>query len=151
MASDDNQTDIVELKRQLAERTTERDEALAHQTASAEVLQLIGKSMADAQPVFERIVDSLERLFDYKDVGIFLTPGDGLLHAAARRGRNAEVIDRLYPQPVEQTTVPAVLEARQQVYYPDTFNGPDVPQSLRRVAQGHENFSSLAASVLGFG
>jgi GAF domain-containing protein len=126
----------------------ETKEALEHQTASSDVLQVIGKSMADAQPVFERIVDSLERLFDHKDIGIFLTPGDGLLHVAARRGRNAEVIDRLYPQAVEQTTVPAVLEARQQVHYPDVLNGADVPQSLRRVAEGHENFSNVLTPLL---
>jgi GAF domain-containing protein len=126
----------------------ETKEALEHQTASSDVLQVIGNSMADAQPVFERIVDSLERLFDHKDIGIFLTPGDGLLHVAARRGRNAEVIDRLYPQAVEQTTVPAVLEARQQVHYPDVLNGADVPQSLRRVAEGHENFSNVLTPLL---
>ena len=41
----------------------ETQEALQRQTASAEVLNLISGSMADAQPVFEKILDSSERLF----------------------------------------------------------------------------------------
>jgi GAF domain-containing protein len=63
----------------------ETKEALEHQTATSELLQVISSSMADAQPVFERILDSIERLFDFRTVAVFLAPGDGLLHLAARR------------------------------------------------------------------
>ncbi|MGZ5659467.1 MAG: response regulator, partial [Caldimonas sp.] len=37
--------------------------ALERQTATAEVLQVVSSSMADAQPVFEKIVECCERLF----------------------------------------------------------------------------------------
>jgi GAF domain-containing protein len=126
----------------------ETREALEHQTATSEVLQVIGNSMADAKPVFERIVNSIELLFDCRQIAIFLTPGDGLVHLAARRGMNMELMDKVYPQPIEQTAVPAVLGARQQIYYPDALNGANVPQSIRRVAQVIGNFSNVLTPML---
>ena len=40
----------------------ETREALAHQTASADILRVISRSPTDVQPVFEAIVDSGRRL-----------------------------------------------------------------------------------------
>jgi signal transduction histidine kinase len=126
----------------------ETKQALEHQTATSEVLQVIGNSMADAKPVFERIVNSIERLFDCRQIAIFVTPGDGLVHLAARRGMNMELMDEVYPLPIEQSAVPAVLGARQQIYYPDALNGANVPQSIRRVAQVIGNFSDVLTPML---
>jgi GAF domain-containing protein len=126
----------------------ETREALEHQTATAEVLKVISSAMADPKPVFQRIVDSIERLFTCKQIGIFLTPGDGLLHLVAGRGANMELVTAVYPQPIEQTAAPVVLGARQQVYYPDILNGANVPLSLGRAAQVIGNFSDLLTPML---
>src|ERR1700687_4722454 len=126
----------------------ETQEALKYQTATSEVLQVIGRSMTDAQPVFERILDSTERLFDCRQVGIFLAPGDGLLHVAARRGTGYEAIDKLYPQPIEQTAAPRVLGEGREVYFPDVMNGVDVPSSMRRVVQVFGNFSVVMTPMI---
>ena len=126
----------------------ETQEALKHQTATSEVLQVIGKSMTDTQPVFERILDSTERLFDCKQLSIFLAPGDGLLHVAARRGTGYEAIDKVYPLPIEQTSALRVLGERRQVYFPDVMNGADVPSSIRRVVQVFGNFSVVMTPMI---
>jgi two-component system NtrC family sensor kinase len=58
----DSQQIIAELERKLDERTSERDEALERQTATADILKVIASSRSDVQPVFEAIATSAKRL-----------------------------------------------------------------------------------------
>jgi hypothetical protein len=63
---DDTQTGlrqrVAELERILGERTAERDEALARETAIAQVLQVINSSPGNLGPVFEAIVEKAHTL-----------------------------------------------------------------------------------------
>ena len=56
----------------------ETRETLERQTATSEVLQVISGSMADPKPVFEKILDSCERLFGTEHLGIVVIRDDGL-------------------------------------------------------------------------
>src|SRR5262249_16823995 len=73
-----------DLQEQLDRRTHERDEALQQQTATSEVLSIIRRSPADAQPVFDAIVQSAARLCGAIFSAVFLWDGDRLRIAATK-------------------------------------------------------------------
>ncbi len=61
---------------------SETREALERQTATADILQVISRSVADAQPVFDAIVSSCQRLFSGMAVNLLLPQGDRLCRVA---------------------------------------------------------------------
>jgi two-component system NtrC family sensor kinase len=75
---------IDALKHQLVQRTSELDEALQQQTVTSEVLSIIRKSPADAQPVFEAIVQSAARLCGALFSVVYLNDNDRLRAAATK-------------------------------------------------------------------
>jgi GAF domain-containing protein len=123
----------------------ETKEALAHQTATSEVLQAIGSSMADAQPVFERILDSVERLFDIRQCSVLLAR-DGMLHRLARRGPRTEAVDGLYPVPMEQTRTGEFIRTGRQTY----ISSADTSgwSQMRQVAEGMGDFSLVITPMV---
>ncbi len=114
----------------------ETKEALEQQTASAEVLQVISNSMADAKPVFERILASTEELFDVDIMGVYLVGDDGLVHQAAMRGMYVDRLKPLFPVALAGSATEAAIARGHVVCYPDVLHGPDTPPVLRRLAQG---------------
>ena len=53
----DSSRTIADLRRELAECKADRDAALARESATAEVLQVINSSPGDLQPVFDAILE----------------------------------------------------------------------------------------------
>src|SRR3954462_1033974 len=89
----DPQELIADLQRQLAECRAERDEALARETATSEVLQVINSSPGDLAPVFDAMLDKAMHLCDAAH-GVIRTYDGQLFHEVARRGE-VEVIGQL--------------------------------------------------------
>jgi signal transduction histidine kinase/DNA-binding response OmpR family regulator len=126
----------------------ETQEALEQQTASAEVLQVIGSSMADAQPVFEKIAQSCGQLFASEQVGVFLLGDDGLLHAGTWYGAAMEAVVRTFPKPLEQTITARVLRERAPVHIADAAALKDAPATLREMQTLIGNFSAVWVPML---
>ena len=81
---DGNNTRLFE---ELQARTAEVEETLEQQKASAEILGVISRSVEDTQPVFDKILDSCERLIPLTDVSLLTVDDDLMVHIGAVRGR----------------------------------------------------------------
>jgi GAF domain-containing protein/DNA-binding response OmpR family regulator len=126
----------------------ETQEALERQTASAEVLQVISSSMADATPVFEKILDSCQRLFGADSFGIDLLDADGRVQLAIDRGPQSEQMRELGALPVEATLTGLALREKRVVYLPDMALHLDGPYVAIRAAYEKGGRSYLTAPLL---
>jgi two-component system, NtrC family, sensor kinase len=113
----------------------ETREALEQQKASADILGVISKSVADAQPVFEKILESCKRLFDGDELDVLLIDDEGLLQVVAYLGKARDTIMATFPAPWEVTPAGRAIRERRVANYSDVLNNPDTPPVLRRVGK----------------
>ena len=87
----------------------------------------------DTKPVFDKILESCERLFEGRNVGITLVGDDGAVHLGPYRGPDRRELESIYPLPLssESGSGSAILE-RRVMHYPDIEGGADVPEPVRR-------------------
>ena len=108
-------------------------EALEHQTATSEVLNVISRSPTNAQPVFDAIVESASRLCDAVFSVVWRYDGN-LLHYAASHNFTPEVLDliiKTYPKPPDRSVVAgrAILDGR-IAHVPDMLADPAYAHEL---------------------
>jgi GAF domain-containing protein len=94
-AAADLQQTVAALQRELDERSAERDEALAQQAATGEILSVISRSPADIQPVFEAIVARAATLCE-AEFSAAARLDDGLLHLVAVHSLSPEETAAFY-------------------------------------------------------
>jgi signal transduction histidine kinase/DNA-binding response OmpR family regulator len=124
-------------------------DALAQKTASAAVLQVLGQSVTDAQPVFEAICASASRLFQGSSLAIGAVGDDERVHWRAGAGAWSDVLRRIFPRPAPSAVGVLTGEAS---YLPDVLHGEGVPDSLRQAAREiGQNFSGLSAAMVAGG
>ncbi|HEX7441674.1 MAG TPA: GAF domain-containing protein, partial [Caldimonas sp.] len=126
----------------------ETREALEQQTATSDVLQVISSSVADTAPVFEKILDSCQRLFSTAQLGIFLVGEGGQLHTGAFRGSLIEGVKHTFPRPLAETTSGLAIRQRRPIYIPDSSDAARTAPATRAVAARAGNFSAVFAPML---
>jgi GAF domain-containing protein len=128
----------------------ETKEALERQTATAEVLEAIGSSVADTQPVFDKIVDSCRKLFATTDVAILLVDDQAQVHLAAAHGPASDPLRRTFPRPLAGGGVEHAIRQRRVLLHRDVLADADVHPGLRAVAGliGIGTYSQAMAPML---
>jgi signal transduction histidine kinase len=111
----------------------ETKEALEQQTATSEVLRVIGQSPTDVQPVFDAIVQSAVRLCNADNAAVFLTDGQMVYHPA-NYGSAPEAlatVRAMFPRPLDMSTPPGIaILTRSVVQVPD-IEDPSAIQAVR--------------------
>ena len=126
----------------------ETKEALEQQTATAEVLSVISSSVADTAPVFEKILDSCERLFASEQLHILLAGEDGQAHVGALHGLELEGLRKMFPLPFDQTSLGVAIDEHRPVHHPDVGALPEIPTAMRALYERIGNFSIVVAPMI---
>ena len=113
-------------------RLQEAREAQAQAQATASVLHVMGNSMADAKPVFEKITESCFQLFTGLHGGIlFMTEGD-IVHLGAHQGPGAEDLARGLPSTLVPGSITgAVIKEKRIIQFADVHHDPACTADLR--------------------
>ena len=124
----------------------ETREALERQTATADILRIISRSVAHAAPVFDTILESCQRLFNPYDAAVYLVEGDKV-RGVARRGPGAGDwgADSM---PLEGSSTGVAIAQRQPVHFPDLADKADLPEDKRAVVKETGGMTVLYAPMI---
>ena len=102
--------------------------------------------MADPKPVFEKILDSCERLFGTSDISVCLAE-EGQLRIGAYRGGFADEVARTFPRPLAGTISDMAIRQGSVLHRSSVLSAPDMPDYVREVASRVGDFSVANAPM----
>ncbi len=127
-------------------RTKDLQEALQQQTATADVLKVISRSVSDVAPVFETILESCQRLLGLESVAVYLVEGD-MVRGVAQRGWKGGDWGRDVTPLAGSSTGTAIAE-RRPLHFPDLADKPDLPEDKRTAVREAGGVTVLYAPML---
>jgi GAF domain-containing protein len=138
------QRTIAELEAELEQRTAERDEALAQQIATAEILQVINSSPGDLTPVFDAMLEKAHALCDTAYGGLLIRDGEEFRVVAAHgEPRFVEAWRQLGPvRPPEGSATARVMQGERVVHLADVRADDSYRNPLEGVV-GADNLRTL--------
>ncbi len=126
----------VRLFSELGARNRDLTQALEQQTATADVLRVIGSSPTDAQPVFEAIVSSARRLLSGFGGAVYRVAGDEI-HLAAYISTNPSgdaALRSSFPRPLAVFSPPGeAIRRRAPVVLTDIETDGWIPDDIREL------------------
>jgi two-component system, NtrC family, sensor kinase len=139
---------LVELKKQLEERTRELAEARGHlsealeqQTATSEVLQVISSSPGELQPVFQAMLENARRLCEAKFGDLYLRDRDAFRMVATHNSPPAYAAARRHDpllRPPPDAPLGVVATTGQVAHIPDITRIPSYIEGNPFVVVGVE-------------
>ncbi len=121
--------------------------ALERQKASADVLSAIGRSVADAAPVFAEILNAGQRLFGAEEMGIYTVGADQMVRVADWRGvRHEEVLNDVTP--LAESVTGRIIRERRPHHIPDLEAEPNLTPTVRERVERLGSASLLYAPML---
>jgi two-component system NtrC family sensor kinase len=139
----------ADLQRQLAECRGERDEALARETAMADVLQVINSSPGNLAPVFDKILEKAHTLCG-AELGSLVIYDGKHFRAVATRGLSTE-FDELVRKPFVPTvgsTFTQAVRGTNVLHIADVAQAPDRENPLRMAVIESEGARTLLQIAL---
>jgi GAF domain-containing protein len=124
----------------------ETQEALERQTATADILRIISRSVAHAAPVFDTILESCQRLFNPYDAAVYLVEGDRV-RGVARRGPGVGDwgIDSM---PLAGSSTGLAIAQRRPLHFPDLADKAGLPEDKRDAVRLAGGMSVLYAPII---
>src|SRR5882757_3929923 len=135
-AAADRRQIVAELQCNLDERTAERNESIAQQAATAEILKVIASSPSDVQPVFDVIVERAVRLCGGRMGRVYRYDG-GVIQMVAGHGLSAPglgKVQQVFPRPATDDTIAGqVMLSHRPRFVTDIQHDDSVPPLSRQM------------------